>query len=204
MGQPLIYPRHDLSYCANFLNMMFDSPVKPYQIDEMVVDALNKLLILHGDHEQNCSTATVRMVGSARANLYASISAGIGALWGPLHGGANQEVMEMLDRIQREGGNYRKYIEQGQGPERSLPAGGFRPPGLQEPRPALPDHQEGLRRGAGRPAHDRRPAAGHCQGAGGGGLERRILRRAASSIRTSIFTAASSIGPWASPPTCSR
>ena len=110
MGQPLVYPRHDLSYCANFLNMMFDSPVAPYEINDTVVKALNKLLILHGDHEQNCSTATVRVAGSARVNLYASISAGINALWGPLHGGANQAVMEMLDQIHAEGGDYRKYI----------------------------------------------------------------------------------------------
>ncbi len=110
MGQPLVYPRHDLSYCANFLNMMFDSPVKPYEINDTVVRALNKLLILHGDHEQNCSTATVRVAGSARVNLYASISAGINALWGPLHGGANQAVMEMLTQIHAEGGDYKKYI----------------------------------------------------------------------------------------------
>ncbi len=110
IGQPLVYPRHDLSYCANFLNMMFDSPVEPYEIDPTVVKALNKLLILHADHEQNCSTSTVRMVGSARVNLYASISAGISALWGPLHGGANEAVLEMLGQIHNEGGDYKKYI----------------------------------------------------------------------------------------------
>jgi citrate synthase len=110
-GYPLVYPRYNLSYCANFLNMMFDSPVKPYLVDEVVVDALNKLLILHGDHEQNCSTATVRMVGSARVNLYSSVSAGINALWGPLHGGANQAVMVMLENILADGGNYKKYID---------------------------------------------------------------------------------------------
>jgi len=116
MGQPLVYPRHDLSYCANFLNMMFDSPVAPYEINDTVVRALNKLLILHGDHEQNCSTATVRVAGSARVNLYASISAGINALWGPLHGGANQAVMEMLTQIHAEGGNYKKYIAMAKDP----------------------------------------------------------------------------------------
>ncbi|HSH12259.1 MAG TPA: citrate synthase [Desulfurivibrionaceae bacterium] len=124
-GHPLTYPRHNLSYCANFLNMMFDSPVNPYQIDKVVVDALNKLLILHGDHELNCSTATVRMVGSARTNLYASISAGISALWGPLHGGANQEVMEMLEKIHDEGGNYRKYIEKAKDPNDPFRLVGF-------------------------------------------------------------------------------
>lgn len=125
MGQPLVYPRHDLSYCANFLNMMFDSPVKPYVINDKVVAALNKLLILHGDHEQNCSTSTVRMVGSARVNLYASISAGISALWGPLHGGANQAVMEMLQTIYTEGGNYKKYVERAKDPNDSFRLVGF-------------------------------------------------------------------------------
>ncbi|MEN8136733.1 MAG: citrate synthase [Thermodesulfobacteriota bacterium] len=124
-GYPLVYPRFNLSYCANFLNMMFDSPVRPYLIDEVVVDALNKLLILHGDHEQNCSTATVRMVGSARVNLYSSISAGINALWGPLHGGANQAVMEMLEKILADGGNYRKFIEKAKDPNDPFRLVGF-------------------------------------------------------------------------------
>lgn len=125
MGQPLVYPRHDLSYCANFLNMMFDSPVAPYEINDTVVKALNQLLILHGDHEQNCSTATVRVAGSARVNLYASISAGINALWGPLHGGANQAVMEMLTHIHEEGGNYRKYIARAKDPSDPFRLVGF-------------------------------------------------------------------------------
>ena len=100
-GHKVVYPRPDLAYCANFLNMMFDSPVKPYEIDEDVVKALNVFWILHADHEQNCSTSAVRMVGSARVNLFAAISAGIAALWGPLHGGANQSVIEMLTEISR-------------------------------------------------------------------------------------------------------
>ena len=125
LGSPLVYPRHDLSYCANFLNMMFDSPVKPYEINATLVRALNQLLILHGDHEQNCSTATVRMVGSAKVNLYASISAGINALWGPLHGGANQAVMEMLQEIHANGGNYRKYIERAKDPDDPFRLVGF-------------------------------------------------------------------------------
>lgn len=124
-GYPLVYPRFNLSYCANFLNMMFDSPVQPYLINDVVVDALNKLLILHGDHEQNCSTATVRMVGSARVNLYSSISAGINALWGPLHGGANQAVMEMLEQIHLDGGNYRKFIERAKDPDDPFRLVGF-------------------------------------------------------------------------------
>jgi len=99
-GHKVVYPRPDLAYCANFLNMMFDSPVRPYVIDEDVVKALRVFWILHADHEQNCSTSAVRLVGSARVNLYASISAGISALWGPLHGGANQAVIEMLQNIE--------------------------------------------------------------------------------------------------------
>jgi citrate synthase len=99
IGEPMVYPRHNLSYCANFLNMMFHSPVKPYEIDQDIVDVLNLLLVLHADHEQNCSTTTVRIIGSAQVNLYATISAGISALSGPLHGGANQEVMNMLRQI---------------------------------------------------------------------------------------------------------
>ncbi len=101
IGEPMVYPRHDLSYCANFLNMMFHSPVKPYEIDDEVVAALNQLLILHADHEQNCSTTTVRVIGSAQVNLYATISAGISALSGPLHGGANQSVIDMLRKISK-------------------------------------------------------------------------------------------------------
>jgi citrate synthase len=98
-GHKVVYPRPDLAYCANFLNMMFDSPVKPYEIDDDVVNVLRVFWILHADHEQNCSTSAVRLVGSARVNLYAAISAGIAALWGPLHGGANQAVIEMLSDI---------------------------------------------------------------------------------------------------------
>jgi len=98
-GHRVVYPRPDLTYGANFLNMMFDSPVRPYETDEDVVNALNVFWILHADHEQNCSTSAVRMVGSAKVNLYAAISAGIAALWGPLHGGANQAVIEMLSDI---------------------------------------------------------------------------------------------------------
>jgi citrate synthase len=111
MGHKLIYPRYDLSYGANFLNMMFDSPVRPYTIDEEIVKAVNVFWILHADHEQNCSTSAVRLVGSARVNLYASISAGISALWGPLHGGANQAVVEMLQEIHDKGGDPAPFIE---------------------------------------------------------------------------------------------
>ena len=98
-GHPINYPKNELDYCSNFLHMMFALPVEPYQVDPVVASALNKLLILHADHEQNCSTSTVRLVGSSRANIYSSISAGVSALWGPLHGGANQEVIEMLEDL---------------------------------------------------------------------------------------------------------
>jgi len=110
-GHKVVYPRPDLSYCANFLNMMFDTPVKSYVIDEDLVKALNVFWILHADHEQNCSTSAVRLVGSGRVNLFAAISAGIAALWGPLHGGANQAVIEMLTEIQKDGGNYHRAIQ---------------------------------------------------------------------------------------------
>lgn len=111
IGQPHVYPSSKLTYVENFLNMMFYTPVANYEIDPVTVRALNKLLILHADHEQNCSTSAVRLVGSSGANLYASISAGICALWGPLHGGANQAVIEMLEQIKREGLTIDKCIE---------------------------------------------------------------------------------------------
>jgi citrate synthase len=110
LGQPFMYPRNELSYCGNILQMMFAVPCESYHVDPVLEDAMNVLLILHADHEQNCSTSTVRMVGSSQANLYASISAGICALWGPLHGGANQAVIEMLEEIHRDGGNVDKYV----------------------------------------------------------------------------------------------
>jgi citrate synthase len=110
-GHKVVYPRPDLSYCANFLNMMFDTPVKSYVIDDDLVNALNVFWILHADHEQNCSTSAVRLVGSGRVNLFAAISAGIAALWGPLHGGANQAVIEMLTEIQKDDGNYHRAIQ---------------------------------------------------------------------------------------------
>ena len=110
IGQPFVYPQNHLDYCSNFLNMMFSVPAEPYEIDDEIVKALNLLLILHADHEQNCSSSTVRLVGSAQTNLFASISAGICALWGPLHGGANQEVLEMLQEIHKDGGDVQKFV----------------------------------------------------------------------------------------------
>ena len=108
--QPLVYPNNNLDYCSNFLRMMFGLPTEEYTIDPVVANALDKLLILHADHEQNCSASTVRIVGSSHASLYASVSAGIAALWGPLHGGANQAVIEMLEEIKADGGDVTKYV----------------------------------------------------------------------------------------------
>ena len=110
VGHPLNYPDNKLDYCARFLKMMFALPAQDYEVDQVVADALDKLLILHADHEQNCSTSTVRIVGSSKASIYSSISAGINALWGPLHGGANQEVIVMLESIKKDGGNIDKWI----------------------------------------------------------------------------------------------
>jgi citrate synthase len=109
--QPFIYPDNRLDYCSNFLHMMFATPCEAYEVDPVLARALDLLLILHADHEQNCSTSTVRVVGSSRANLYASIASGIGALWGSLHGGANQEVIEMLEHIEREGGDVQAFVD---------------------------------------------------------------------------------------------
>ena len=108
--QPVVYPSNKLDYCSNFLKMMFALPTEEYKINPVIAKALDKLLILHADHEQNCSASTVRIVGSSHASLYASVSAGIAALWGPLHGGANQAVIEMLESIKSDGGDVEKYV----------------------------------------------------------------------------------------------
>ncbi|GGZ15587.1 citrate synthase [Echinicola pacifica] len=111
MGHPVNYPDNNLDYCSNFLKMMFALPAEKYEVDPVIAKALDKLLILHADHEQNCSTSTVRIVGSSQASIYASISAGINALWGPLHGGANQSVIEMLEAIKEDGGDTKRYLD---------------------------------------------------------------------------------------------
>ena len=110
-GQPFVYPRNDLSYAGNFLSMMFAVPCEEYKVNPIVERAMDRIFILHADHEQNCSTSTVRIVGSSQASVYASISAGINALWGPLHGGANQSVIEMLEAIKADGGDAKKYLD---------------------------------------------------------------------------------------------
>lgn len=111
VGHPVVYPQNKFNYIENFMNMMFSMPTEDYEINPVIADALDKLLILHADHEQNCSASTVRLVGSSKANLYSSISAGVIALWGPLHGGANQAVIEMLDKVRKDGGSIEKWVE---------------------------------------------------------------------------------------------
>jgi citrate synthase len=125
IGQPFVYPKNSLRYCGNFLHMMFSVPAEPYEVDPDIERALNQLLILHADHEQNCSTSTVRLVGSSKANLFAAVAAGVCALWGPLHGGANQEVIEMLENIRADGGNVKKYVELAKNREGSFRLMGF-------------------------------------------------------------------------------
>ncbi len=125
IGQPSVYPQNHLGYCENFLQMMFSVPTEPYEIDPTFVEALNLLLIVHADHEQNCSTSTVRMVGSADSNLFASISAGICALWGPLHGGANEAVVQMLTQIQEDNGDVEKYVDMAKDKENNFRLMGF-------------------------------------------------------------------------------
>ncbi len=125
IGQPYVYPRNDLSYSADMLHMMFAVPSESYEVPKVLEQALDLLLILHADHEQNCSTSTVRMVGSSEANLFATISAGICALWGPLHGGANQQVINMLQKIQEDGGDYKKYINLAKDKESKFKLMGF-------------------------------------------------------------------------------
>jgi citrate synthase len=125
IGQPYVYPNNTLGYAANLLHMMFAVPSEEYEVNQDVAKALDLLLILHADHEQNCSASTVRMVGSSHANLYASISAGISALWGPLHGGANEAVINTLERIVADGGNIQKYVDKAKDPEDSFRLAGF-------------------------------------------------------------------------------
>jgi citrate synthase len=199
-GHTVVYPRPDLSYCANFLNMMFDSPVKPYEIDDDLVEALNVFWILHADHEQNCSTSAVRMVGSGRVNLYAAISAGIAALWGPLHGGANQAVIEMLEDIATSGAGMQHYVDRAkdrQDPFR-LMGFGHRVYKTYDPRAkiikAMCDRVLTNSRSA-------TPCWTWPRNWKKSPSKTTILSNTIST-RTWISTAASSCGPSASPPTC--
>jgi citrate synthase len=110
IGEPIIYPKHDLGFAENFLQMLFEKPTENYKVSPTIAKAMEMIFVLHADHEQNCSASTVRMVGSSQANLFSSIAAGVIALWGPLHGGANQEVIEMLEMIQKDGGDIQKWV----------------------------------------------------------------------------------------------
>jgi citrate synthase len=125
VGQPFVYPRDELPYCAKFLNMMFSVPAESYELDPVIEQSLELLLILHADHEQNCSASTVRVVGSSMANVYASVASGILALWGPLHGGANQQVVEMLQQIHEDKVGISKYIEKAKNQDSSFRLMGF-------------------------------------------------------------------------------
>ncbi len=125
IGQPYVYPRNDLAYSPNLLHMMFAVPSESYEVDPAVAKALDLLLILHADHEQNASTSTVRLVGSTHANLYGSISAGISALWGPLHGGANEAVINTLEEIVADGGNVQKWVDRAKDPDDTFRLAGF-------------------------------------------------------------------------------
>jgi citrate synthase len=125
VGQPFLYPDNSLTLVENFLRMTFGFPAEPYEVDPVVARALDRLFILHADHEQNCSTSTVRLVGSSQANLFASVSAGINALWGPLHGGANQAVLEMLEQIRDEGGNVTEFVKRVKNKEAGVKLMGF-------------------------------------------------------------------------------
>jgi len=125
VGQPFVYPRDELPYCAKFLNMMFSVPAESYELDPVIEKSLELLLILHADHEQNCSASTVRVVGSSMANVYASVASGILALWGPLHGGANQQVVEMLQQIHEDKSGISKFIEKAKNQDSSFRLMGF-------------------------------------------------------------------------------
>jgi citrate synthase len=125
IGQPYVYPRNDLDYAANFVHMMFAVPAEPYDVHPEIQRALEQLLIMHADHEQNCSASTVRLVGSSHANLYSTISAGMDALWGPLHGGANEEVIRTLERIAADGGDVRKWVDKVKNPNDRFKLPGF-------------------------------------------------------------------------------
>ena len=202
LGLPFIYPDPKLPYVANFLHMMFSMPYEQHVASPEVVDALNLILLLHADHEQNCSTSTVRVVGSSKANLFASCAAGVCALWGPLHGGANVAVLEMLEQIHKGGMTAEQTLAAGQGQDERVPADGLRPPRLQELRPAGRDPQ-------GAPptrcwhSSASRTRCSTSPGSSRSWRSRTPTSSTASSIPTSTSTAASSCGRSASRRTCS-
>ena len=173
MGQPYVYPDNDLRYPGNFLSMMYRMTELKYQPDPRLERALDILFILHADHEQNCSTSAVRAVGSSQVDPYSAVAAGVAALYGPLHGGANEAVLRMLRRIETQGEHPR--LHQGREGGRRAPDG-LRPPGLQELRPAGEDHQDGVRRGV--RGHGHQPAARHRARAREARARGRLLRQA--------------------------
>ena len=190
IGQPFMYPKNSLSFAENFLHMCFAVPCEEYKINPVLADALDKIFILHADHEQNASTSTVRIAGSSGANPFACIAAGIACLWGPAHGGANEAALAMLVR-HRHGRQDSRLHQAGEGQEQRSPPDGLRPPSLQELRSARQDHAEDVSRGAGGNRPRRRSDA---QGRDGTGKDRAAaisISSTASSIRTSTSIRAS-------------
>ena len=202
VGQPFLYPDNSLDMVANFLRMTFGLPAEPYQADPEVVRALDLLFVLHADHEQNCSTSTVRLVGSSNANLFASVSAGINALFGPLHGGANAAVLEMLEAIRRDGGDVQKFVERVKAKEKGVKLMGFghRVYKNYDPRAAI------IKKTADRCC---RPWASETtcstsRSSWRASRCRTTTSSAASCTRTSTSTPACCTGRWAFRPRCSR
>ena len=202
VGQPFVYPRNDLSYSANFLRMMFSVPAEEYEINPVLEKAVDRILMLHADHEQNASTSTVRLAGSSGANPFACIAAGIASLWGPSHGGANEAVINMLNEI---GGkqNIPGFLIAREGQAGPHPPDGLRPSRLQELRSARQGHAPDLPRGADLARHQARPAARAGDGDGADRAQGRLLHLQEALSRTSTSIRASSSGRSASRPRCS-
>ena len=199
MGQPYVYPDNDLRYPGNFLGMLFKMTELKYQPDPRLEQALDILFILHADHEQNCSTNAVRAVGSSQVDPYSAVAAGVAALYGPLHGGANEAVLRMLRRIGSKD-NIADFMQGREGRQRA--PDGLRPPGLQELRPAREDHQEGHRRGL--RGHRHQPAAGDRARAGEDRARGRVLRQAQAVPQRRLLLRAHLRGARACPSACSR
>ena len=190
VGQPFVYPLNALDYASNFLRMCFAVPCEEYKVNPVLSRAMDRIFILHADHEQNASTSTVRLAGSSGANPFACIAAGIACLWGPAHGGANEAALNMLQEIGTADRIPRIHRPR-QGQERSVPPDGLRPPRLQELRPARQDHAEDLPRGPGRARHPGRSAARSGDGTGADRADRRIFHREEALSRTSTSIRAS-------------
>ena len=187
------------------MRMMFATPCEDYEPNDVLVRAMDRIFILHADHEQNASTSTVRLCGSSGTNPFAAIAAGVACLWGPAHGGANEAALNMLEDIQKHGRRRqdRRVRQQGEGQELQRQADGLRPPRVQELRPARQADARDLPRGAGRAGPAQRPAVQAGHGAGEDRAGRRILRRRASCTRTSTSTPASCSARSASRCRCS-